>query len=271
MDRDRLRQIWVTASEALCIYGTLLGVGVFGRRVEESSGGNLAADATLLAPATTAFSIWSVIYLGLFAYTIWQWLPANRTSARARATGWLAGVSMLLNAAWLLVTQVGLIWLSVGVIVALVVVLALLVKRLADLPARDLTDRIVVDGTFGAYLGWVAVATAANVTAAGVSSGWTLGALADQVLAFGVLGVAAAIGVLLAKTVGARLALAGAMVWGLSWIAVGRLTGLPASTLVGVGALAAAAVVAIATLLVRQGRPKSPAPAERLAQSTSTM
>jgi len=256
MDRDRLRQLWVTGSEALCIYGTLLGTGVLGARVEESSGGRLAADATLLAPATTAFSIWSVIYLGLFAYTVWQWLPANRTSERARATGWLAGVSMLLNAAWLLVTQVGLIWLSVGVIVALLATLTVLVVRLVAVPATGVADRIILDGTFGAYLGWVTVATAANVAAAGVDSGWTLGPLADQVLAAAVLSVAAAIGVLLARTLGARIAIAAAQVWGLAWIAVGRLTTAPDSTVVGVAALVAAAAIAAAVAVTLAVKPR---------------
>ena len=55
----------------------------------------LAADATLLAPAGPAFSIWSIIYIGLAAYTIWQWFPANAVTERTRRTGWLIAVSML--------------------------------------------------------------------------------------------------------------------------------------------------------------------------------
>ena len=92
----------MTVAEIGCILGTLVGIGVLGTRVEESSGGALAADATLLAPASPAFSIWSVIYGGLAAYTIWQWLPANTANIRARRSGWLVALSMLLNAALLL-------------------------------------------------------------------------------------------------------------------------------------------------------------------------
>lgn len=112
---DRIRQVAVVVSEIACVIGTLFGVGVLGTRVEESSGGSLAADATLIAPAVPAFSMWSVIYLGLAAYTVWQVLPAQANAPRARATGWLAAASMVLNAAWLLVTQVGWIWVSVVV------------------------------------------------------------------------------------------------------------------------------------------------------------
>ena len=60
----RSRQIFVTLSAVFCVVGTLFGTGVIGTRVAESSGGDLAADATLIAPAGTAFSIWSVIYVG---------------------------------------------------------------------------------------------------------------------------------------------------------------------------------------------------------------
>ncbi len=57
-----------------------------------------------------------------------------------------------------------------GVIVALVLVLGLLVVRLTEVPGRrGPLDLLVVDGTFGLYLGWVSVATAANVAAALVS------------------------------------------------------------------------------------------------------
>ena len=169
---DRRRQVAVTISEVLCVLGTLVGVGALGgTRVEESSGGALAADATLLAPAGPAFSIWSAIYLGLAAYTVWQWLPDQATDPRHRRIGWLAAASMLLNAAWLLVTQQGWIWVSVLVIAALAVVLGVLVRRLTERPSYGLAEAVIVDGTFGAYLGWVCVATCANVTAALVSSG----------------------------------------------------------------------------------------------------
>ena len=245
---DRIRQVGVTLAEILCVYGTLVGVGVIGTRVEESSGGALAADATLLAPATPAFSLWSVIYLGLAAYTIWQWLPANTASPRARATGWLVAASMILNAAWLLVTQQGWIWVSVVVIVALVLTLGVILARLTALPARDTAERVVVDGTMGLYLGWVAVATCANVTAALVASGVEISSPAADLVAVAVLAVAAVIGVVLARRLGGRYAVAAALAWGLVWIAVGRIGAEPTSILVAVAAVLAAVVAIVAAV-----------------------
>lgn len=255
---DRIRQVTITAAEIFCLVGTLVGIGVLGTAVEETSGGALSADATLLAPATPAFSIWSVVYVGLFGYTIWQWFYP--TSPRARAIGWWAAASMVLNACWLLVTQQGWIWVSVAVIAALVVVLGRLMVALGTNPDAPWWEKALLDGTFGLYLGWVAVATCANITAALVSSGVDPAPPASEWIAVAVLLVAAAIGVGLAYRLGGRWAIAAAMAWGLGWIAVGRLTDAPESALVAVGAIAAAVIVVVAVPIARN-RLRATAPA----------
>ncbi len=223
--------------------GTLYGVGVLGTRVEESSGGALAADATRLAPAGPAFSIWSVIYLGLAAYTLWQWLPSQRTRQVQRRIGWLAAASMVLNASWLLVTQQGWIWASVGVIVALALVLGLLLQRMTMLGGGGTGDRILIDGTFGVYLGWVAVATCANVTAAMVADGVEPGVFVSDLVAVAVLAVVAGLGFVFAQQLGGRFAVGAAMAWGLSWIAVARVVSDPESVVTAAAAMVTAGLV----------------------------
>ncbi|MEI5676525.1 MULTISPECIES: tryptophan-rich sensory protein [unclassified Nocardioides] len=253
---DLARRVTVTLAEIFCVVGTLVGTGVIGTRVAESSGGALAADATLLAPAGPAFSIWSVIYLGLAAYTVWQWLPAKATDERARATGWLAAASMVLNAAWLLVTQAGWIWVSVLVILALLTTLVLLVARLARRPARSLGDRIVLDGTFGLYLGWVGVATCANVAAALAVDITVDRAVAEAGAVLAVLVVLAG-GAWLARSYGGRWPVALASAWGLAWIAVGRLGDSPESVVTAVAAITGA--IAMIALVARFRSPTLPA------------
>lgn len=251
---DRLRQVAVTVAEVFCVVGTLVGVGVIGTRVEESSGGALAADATLLAPAGPAFSIWTPIYLGLLGYTVWQWLPQQAAEPRHRAIGWLVAASMVLNASWLLVTQQGWLWASVVVILALALCLGLLVRRLQEHPSYGHAETVLVDGTFGLYLGWVTVATCANVTTTLVESGVDPGGLVAEVLAVVVLAVAAGLGVLFARRLGGRWAVGVAMAWGLGWIAFGRVADEPRSLLVGLAAVVAALVVLSAAARVHHGR-----------------
>lgn len=251
---DRVRQWLVTAGAVFMIFGTLYGFGLIGTPVEQSSGGSLSAEATLLAPAVRAFSIWSVIYIGLIGYVVWQWLPANTTSPRARRIGWLSALSMALNGLWLLVVQVGALWLSVVVILGLAATLGELMRRLGRPRASGSAEKLLVDGTFGLYLGWVSVATLANVTATLVASGVDPGSETSEYLAVAVLAVGAILGVVLARVLDGRIGVAAAMTWGLFWIAVGRLTGQPASDLAGVTAAIAAAVVVVATGLVLLGR-----------------
>ena len=188
-----------------CAYGTLVGLGLLGTRV----------------------SIWSLIYVGLAAYTVWPALPPAASADRARATGWLAAASMVLNAGWLLVTQQGWTWVSVAVTVTLLVVLGVLMKRLQRIPTRGRAEAVVVDATFGLYLGWVTVATCANVTAALVDSGVDPGPPVADLAAVAVLTLVSAVGVLLARALGGRLSVAAAMTWGLGWIAIGRVADEP--------------------------------------------
>lgn len=258
LSTDRTRQVGVTLAEIFCIVGTLVGVGVIGTRVEESAGGSLAADATLLAPAGPAFSIWSVVYLGLAAYTVWQWLPRAGRSELAQRTGWWVAASMVLNATWLLVTQQGWVWLSVLVIVALLLVLVRLALELAAMGegAGDAVGTWIVRATAGLYLGWVAVATFANVAAAVAGSGFDFtrgsAAVAAALLA---LVVVTALAVLLMRAEPTRWGVAAATVWGLSWLAFGRFADAPLSSVVGATAVVAAvAIAAGAVALTVQAR-----------------
>ncbi len=242
----------VTASAVVMVVGTLAGFGLLGTRVEESSGGAFAADATLVTPATPAFSVWSLIYLGLLAYVVWQWTP--RAGERAARIAWPAALSMLLNAAWLGATQIGWLWPSVAIILTLAVVLGVLVLRLGERPPATAVEALVVDGTFGVYLGWVSVASVANVTAVLVAAGIDPGGVWPEVFAVVVLAVAALLGALYAARFGGRWSVAAGMAWALSWIAVGRLAGPLYSTATAIAAIVAAvAILAVAAVVRRRG------------------
>ncbi|PPH31120.1 hypothetical protein C5E02_09665 [Rathayibacter rathayi] len=250
---DRIRQSVVAVSAVLALLGSFIGSGAAGgTQIQDAAGGALTASSTPVAPDGPAFAIWSVIYSGLIAYAIWQFLPSQTARTRHRRLGYWAAASLLLNAAWILVVQAGLLTLSVIVIALLLAVLARIFVILRTTRSAGLVDAIVTDGTFGLYLGWVCVATAANVAAglvgAGVGSADGPGAAVWAVV---VLAVAALIGLLIAVTGRGRLAPMLSLVWGLSWVAVGRFAGELVSVPTGVAALVAAVVVLAATLLVR--------------------
>lgn len=252
---DLVRQVVVLIGSLVAIVAAFIGSGATGGEDQTEVGdGALAADATLVAPGQAAFSIWSVIYTGLLAYAIWQALPSRRADPRQHRVGWLVLASMLLNALWIGVVQVGLLGLSVPVIVVLLVVLALVHVRLVASRPRGVVETVVLDGTLGLYLGWVSVATIANTAAVLTSAGWTELGLGGEAWAVVVLAVAALVGVGLAIHSRGRLAIGAALAWGLAWIAVARTTDEPRSTVTAVAAGAAAAVVVAATVALRARR-----------------
>lgn len=252
-NHDLARLTTVSVSAVVCLVGGFIGSGAAGGTpVAEAADGALSAEATLLAPAGAAFVIWSVIYLGLIAYAVWQWLPCQRGAhaPRHRAVGWWVAASMLLNTAWLLTIQAGWLSFSVVVIVALALVLGCAVRSLLVAPPSGWSDRIITDGTLGLYLGWVTVATCANVTAALVAAGVTPDRPASEWIALAVLVVALLLALALTRGSGGNLGIALAAGWGIAWIGVGRLDGRPESLLVGWAAVAVVAVLVVGAALV---------------------
>ncbi|WP_413318674.1 TspO/MBR family protein [Agrococcus sp. 1P02AA] len=257
---DRIRPWAVLVALPATLAMAVLGGGAFGgQEVSRASSGALSADATPLAPAGPAFSIWSLIYLGLAAYAIWQVLPRHRRDPRQQRMGWLALASLVLNALWIICAQAGLLPLTVVVILALLVVLALIMRVLASSRAASWQEAAVVDGTFGLYLGWVSVATVANVAAWLAGSG--VRPEAFELPAIGMIAVVVVVGVVLALWSRGRLAPAAAMAWGLAWIAVGRAFDEPHSLPVAIAAAVAALAIAVAALALRARRWSAPGPA----------
>ena len=237
----------VVVSAVAAVVVSFLGSGAWiGTPIAEAAGGALSATSTLVAPAGPAFSIWSVIYTGLIVYAVWQFLPGR--TARHDALRAPIVASMLLNAAWILAIQLGQVWLSVVVIVALLAVLVRVFVLLQQRTPEGLADAVITDGTMGLYLGWVCVATIANISAWLVSLGITDGA---RVWAVVVLVVAAAVGVLLVRYSSGAIAPTLSIVWGLGWLAQGRLSGELTDATVGWTAVLAAAIVAVSTVATR--------------------
>jgi hypothetical protein len=253
---DVVRQIVVLVSALVAVALAAFGSGAFGgTSVSDAAGGALSATATTVAPATTAFSIWSVIYLGLIAYAVYQALPRQRAVTRHRRLGYWVAASMLLNAGWLFAAvQLGSVWLGAAVIVVLLLVLARIFVICFHTASGGWVDAVVTDGTMGLYLGWVSVATVANIAAGLVDAGFDGFALPAGFWSAVVLGVAALVGVAIAFAGRGRIAPALSLSWGLSWIAVGRLVGEPENTVAGVAAIIAAAVVLVVTVAVRVAR-----------------
>ncbi|GAA1930384.1 tryptophan-rich sensory protein [Microbacterium aoyamense] len=242
--RDIARQVAVISATVFMIVAAVVGAGVLGGTpVQDLQDGALAADATLLAPAGPAFSIWTVVYVLLVAYAVWQALPGQRQRARQRYLGWWVAVTAVLNGLWLLLAQFATLPLTVVGIVLLLIALAVTFRRTVTFPSEGFADSLLVDGATGLHLGWVSLATVANITAWLTAEGDPSWAAAGTAIAVGVLIVVGIIGLSISWRSGWRIAPALAIAWGLSWVAVGRLQGEPYDSTVGGTAVIVAVVV----------------------------
>src|SRR5688572_22486589 len=77
---DRMRSILVLAATiGVIVFNWLAATG----RLGSDTGAISDKYPTMLTPAGYAFSIWSLIYLGIIAFSIYQMLPANLSRFRS--------------------------------------------------------------------------------------------------------------------------------------------------------------------------------------------
>jgi hypothetical protein len=116
-------------------------------------------------PAGYVFSIWGLIYLALIAFTVYQALPAQRDNPRLRSVGYLYALSCVANVAWLFLWHYEFFELTLLAMVALLLLLITIYLRLGIGRSRvSNAETWLVRVPFSIYLGWITVATIANVT-----------------------------------------------------------------------------------------------------------
>ena len=128
----------------------------------------------LFVPAGLTFSIWGLIYLLLAIFAVYQIAaPMRNTADFLQSIGPLFILASAANIGWIF------LWHYQRVSASLLLMLVLLASLLAiylrlGIGARAATwkVRLLVHLPFSVYLGWITVATIANVTAVLVHVGW---------------------------------------------------------------------------------------------------
>lgn len=117
-------------------------------------------------PAGYVFSIWGLIYLGLIAFTVFQALPSQRNNPRLdRIGGWVI-LANLANALWIFLWHYEQFPLTLLSMLTLLVSLIIIYLRLEiGRTSVQAAETWLVRIPFSIYLGWITVATIANITA----------------------------------------------------------------------------------------------------------
>jgi benzodiazapine receptor len=131
------------------------------------------ANFTLITPAGYVFSIWGIIYTLLGIFIVYQALPSQKNKEYQEKIGWLFVLNGLINTVWLFLWQYEYIILSVVLMLMLLATLIAIYLRL-DIGKSDagLTEKIAVQLPFSTYLGWITIATIANIATMLVSINW---------------------------------------------------------------------------------------------------
>lgn len=188
---DRLKPILViVATVGVIIFNYLAAVGYLGGI---DTGAISDKYPTRITPAGYAFAIWSLIYFGLIAFSIYQALPRNVARFRSLRTVYI--LSCAANCAWLYFWHAEAILTCLLVIFVLLGSLAVINSQLRE--TETMSDYWLVKAPFGIYFGWVTAATILNATIAPVYLNIRVSDAATNVLGASLILIAAALGVLI--------------------------------------------------------------------------
>jgi translocator protein len=247
-----LRWANIAAFIATIIVNGLANTTLIGGRTTAEVSNNFP---TLITPAGYVFAIWGIIYVLLAVFLVYQALPKQKTKPFQKQISALFILASVFNIVWLFFWQNELLPISVVVIFAFLASLIAIYLRLNIGRSNvSLKEKLCVHLPFSVYLGWVTIATIANVAVTLVSVGWDGFGLSVQTWAIIVLALALLID--LAVIVTRRdIAYSLVFIWALAGIAVNQRVypnvALTAEIAIAVIAVALAATVAVAKLRKR--------------------
>jgi hypothetical protein len=131
----------------------------------------------LFVPSGLTFSIWSIIYILLFVFAIYQAKDLFKKEKEdlpfLDQINYLFIIASAANIIWIFVWQYEIIIASVVIMLVLLVSLIAIYLKL-NIGKADVSSKvkIYIHLPFSVYLGWITVATIANVTALLVSVSW---------------------------------------------------------------------------------------------------
>src|SRR5690554_6540673 len=184
---EKARKIAITAKiVALLAYLGMIIVNILGNAlpINNTTTGDIAEKyPTLFNPADYTFAIWSVIYILLAAYLIYQ--SGLIKSVRLKENMILKIniyfiISSLANLLWLLVWHYEMMWISLALMAIMLISLILIALEIKKYE-MGLYDYIFINIPFFVYFAWMIIATIANVATLLVSINWNGFGITDNI------------------------------------------------------------------------------------------
>jgi len=160
----------------------------------------------LFVPVGLTFAIWGLIYVLLAIFVIYQLIPSVRRDAQkvdfVQGIGPLFFISCIANMGWIFAWHYEIVPLSlVLMLILLGCLLAIYLRLNVGKSEATKSEKYLVHLPFSVYLGWITIATIANVTALLVDINWGRWGLSEQFWAVAVIivGIAIALSMLFTR------------------------------------------------------------------------
>ena len=150
--------------------------------------------AIYFVPEGYVFSIWGIIYLGLIAFVLYQLLPGQKESALIEKISPAFWVANLANTVWIFLWHYEYFPLTVVAMLTLLASLLTVYVQIARHGALTSGQQWFVKLPFSIYLGWISVATVANVTQVLFYADWSGWGVAPEVWTVIMLVIAGGLG-----------------------------------------------------------------------------
>ncbi|MEK5024567.1 tryptophan-rich sensory protein [Paenibacillus sp. FSL M7-1046] len=152
---------------------------------------------TYFTPAGYAFSIWSLIYLLLAGFIVYQFRESTGSRDSVNSLGIWFVLSCVFNMGWLFLWHYLYIELSLVAMVLMLITLIVIYRKTRSVTDPATGEKWLIKLPFSIYLGWISVATIVNVSVVLEKNNWDGFGLSDPAWAVIML----CVGVLLAVMV----------------------------------------------------------------------
>lgn len=218
--------------------------------------GQLSDDiSNLFVPAGITFAIWGLIYallLGYVLFTLRAGFSKKEHTHWTPVDGLLFSINALCNAAWIFAWHWRLIGLSVVIMLGILATLLILLERgfkKAEIHKTAKVQSFFLWQPLLVYLGWICVATIANITALLVTLGWNGFGIPALWWAVFVISVGTIIGIYLVLKRGA-VASGLVFIWAYAGIVLKRTTVDPSVTMSIIVTAIIGAILVLASIII---------------------
>jgi hypothetical protein len=173
IDINNRQRAWINLGAIVAAFGlnVLANTGTLGARTIADISNQDFADV-LIIPASYAFAIWGLIYVGLFTFGIHQIVSKQYDHPLYQATGYWITIASGFQIIWVLLFLSSQFTLSLLAMIVILVALGSLYDEITEEESSFRRAKWYVIYPCSIYAGWISVATIVNVAVVLFSWGW---------------------------------------------------------------------------------------------------